>query len=38
LNRALRHLGVIAGDGGDEFDALGLGRHRCTQAWLKTAT
>jgi hypothetical protein len=37
FNRALRHLDVIVGDAGDEFDALGLGRHRSTDAWLKTA-
>src|SRR5262245_14863569 len=31
FNRALRHLGVILGDAGDEFDALGLGSHRHTE-------
>jgi hypothetical protein len=34
INRAVRHLGVERGDARDEFDALGLGRHRSNEAWL----
>lgn len=33
-NAALRLLGVVAPDGQDEFDTLGLGRHRDTDDWL----
>lgn len=32
INRALRFLGVVASSA-DEFDAVGLGRHRTTSAW-----
>ena len=32
-HEAFRMIGVEA-SGGDEFDALGLGRHRETEAWL----
>ncbi|MGR4042042.1 hypothetical protein [Pseudomonas sp. 910_21] len=33
ISRALRRIGVVAKVGEDEFDALGLGRHRSNQAW-----
>lgn len=33
-SEALHLLGVEAGDAADEFDAVGLGRHRFTQRWL----
>ena len=33
INTALRFLGVTVGDHHDEFDALGLGRHRATEDW-----
>ncbi len=36
INQALRWLGVVAAeDAHDEFDALGLGRHRFTERWLR---
>ncbi|MFE6611170.1 hypothetical protein [Amycolatopsis sp. NPDC057786] len=34
ISRALRRLGVVKGDHFDEFDAVGLGRHRDTRDWL----
>jgi hypothetical protein len=34
---ALRRLGVEKGEHHDEFDAVGLGRHRTTSAWLTSA-
>jgi hypothetical protein len=34
ISRALRRLGVSAGDHVDEFDAVGLGRHRDLDDWL----
>lgn len=34
VNQALRHLGVGRPGAIDEFDALGLGRHRHTEDWL----
>ncbi|MFJ3302879.1 hypothetical protein ACIPSA_07140 [Streptomyces sp. NPDC086549] len=34
ISQALRRLGVQAGDGQDEFAAVGLGRHRSTGRWL----
>lgn len=37
ISRALRHLGVTAVDGCDEFDTLGLGRWRSTGAWATAA-
>ncbi|MFD8481936.1 hypothetical protein [Kitasatospora sp. NPDC059673] len=37
ISLALRHLGAHADGHHDEFDALGLGRHRRTEAWLKDA-
>ena len=36
INRALRHLGVERGDVIDEFDALGLGRHRLNEDWCSS--
>lgn len=33
INVALRYLGVQRGASVDEFDALGLGRHRDTEQW-----
>lgn len=37
INQALRFLGIAAAPPRDEFDTLGLGRHRETDAWLKDA-
>ncbi len=37
INTALQFLGVGIGDHHDEFDALGLGRHRATDEWLQMA-
>ena len=34
ISRALRRLGVVKGEHFDEFDAVGLGRHRETVSWL----
>ncbi|WP_370963784.1 hypothetical protein [Amycolatopsis sp. cg9] len=34
ISRALRRLGVVRGEHFDEFDAVGLGRHRETDGWL----
>lgn len=34
ISQALRRLGVLKGDHFDEFDAVGLGRHRYTDGWL----
>ncbi|NUN47846.1 MAG: hypothetical protein HUU15_03335 [Candidatus Brocadiae bacterium] len=33
INLALRLLGVVAEEGKDEFDTVGLGRHRRTERW-----
>ena len=35
INRALRWLGVTAEGEDDEFDTLGLGRHRFTERWVR---
>jgi len=35
INLALRKLGVEKGDSFDRFEALGLGRHRSTDAWIQ---
>jgi hypothetical protein len=35
ISLALRRLGVVAADGQDEFDTLGLGRHRSNEAWVE---
>jgi hypothetical protein len=37
INTALRFLGVEVGGHHDEFDALGLGRHRATNDWKRMA-
>jgi hypothetical protein len=37
INSALRFLGVKVGDHHDEFEALGLGRHRDTEDWVGMA-
>ncbi|MEU8412035.1 hypothetical protein AB0C24_04570 [Amycolatopsis japonica] len=34
ISQALRRLGALKGDHFDEFDAVGLGRHRDTDDWL----
>jgi hypothetical protein len=33
ISQVLRHLGVKRGNQRDEFDAIGLGRHRHTSQW-----
>jgi hypothetical protein len=38
ISQALRRLGVTKGDHQDEFDAVGLGRHRDTTDWLSTTS
>ncbi len=38
ISRALRRLGVTKGVHQDEFDAVGLGRHRDTEHWLPSTT
>jgi hypothetical protein len=37
INRALRVLGVAAKPGQEEFDVVGLGRHRSLEEWLSEA-
>jgi hypothetical protein len=37
ISHALRRLGVAKGNHYDEFDAVGLGRHRDTEDWLLPA-
>ena len=37
INKALQFLGVRKGDHHDEFDAMGLGRHRSTEDWEDAA-
>lgn len=37
ISQALRLLGATKGDFFDEFDAVGLGRHRDTERWLSAA-
>ncbi|MCP3853108.1 MAG: hypothetical protein GY698_00025 [Actinomycetia bacterium] len=34
VNSALRHLGARVGEYGDEFEAVGLTRHRWTEDWF----
>ncbi|MEU9688409.1 hypothetical protein [Amycolatopsis japonica] len=34
ISQVLRRLGALKGDHFDEFDAMGLGRHRDTDDWL----
>jgi hypothetical protein len=38
ISQALRRLGVITGEHQDEFDAVGLGRHRDTEDWLASTS
>ena len=35
INQVLRFLGVTPGAGQDEFDSVGLGRHRHTHEWVE---
>jgi len=35
INQALRFLGVQTGEAYDEFEAVGLGRHRTTDDWIE---
>jgi len=37
ISQALRMMGVIAEGGQDEFDSLGLGKHRKTHRWAESA-
>lgn len=37
INTALRRLGVERAEGADQFDTLGLGRHRSVEDWLAEA-
>jgi hypothetical protein len=37
INRALRELGVLAKSGQQEFEAVGLDRHRTLEEWLSEA-
>lgn len=37
INSALRRLGAEKGDAYDEFDAVGLGRHRHNEDWIEAA-
>jgi hypothetical protein len=37
INEVLRHLGVSATEGGDEFDSVGLGEYRSHENWLEFA-
>jgi len=34
VNAGLRAIGVCAADGSEEYDTVGLGRHRMTEDWL----
>lgn len=36
INDVLRRMGVARGDGLDQFDAVGLGRHRSNDDWIKS--
>jgi hypothetical protein len=35
ISQALRRLGAVRGDHSDEFEAVGLGRHRDTDNWIR---
>jgi hypothetical protein len=35
ISQALRMIGVVAEEGQDEFDSLGLGKHRKTHQWAE---
>ena len=37
VNGALRALGIAAKPGQEEFDVVGLGRHRSLEEWLSDA-
>ncbi|GLY53433.1 hypothetical protein [Lentzea sp. NBRC 102530] len=37
ISLALRRLGAVRGEHLDEFDAVGLGRHRDTSRWVTSA-
>jgi hypothetical protein len=37
ISQALRVIGVVAEEGMDEFDTVGLGKHRETQQWAESA-
>jgi len=37
VNGALRALGIVAKPGQEEFDVVGLGRHRSLEEWLSEA-
>ena len=37
ISQALRLIGVVTEQGMDEFDTLGLGRHRETHQWVESA-
>jgi hypothetical protein len=34
INHVLKYFGVVVDKGGDEFNALGFGRHRYTENWI----
>ena len=36
ISQALRMIGVLAGEGMDEFDTVGLGKHRHTHRWAES--
>jgi hypothetical protein len=36
ISQALRAIGVLAEEGMDEFDTVGLGKHRHTHKWAET--
>ncbi|MCW1915946.1 hypothetical protein OJ996_20325 [Luteolibacter sp. GHJ8] len=38
INRALRSIGIFAPEGLDEFDHIGLSRHRHTSDWKEAAS
>jgi|SRR5262245_27907439 len=38
INIALRKLGVLKGASHDEFDAIGLGKHRDNESWIEEMT
>jgi hypothetical protein len=35
ISQALRKLGIVAAEGEDEFDTVGLGRYRATHRWAE---
>ncbi len=36
ISQALREIGVVAEEGQDEFDTVGLGKHRRTDRWAES--